>query len=61
MGKEAPFCRECGRPAVWVRFTQFPGNRRLCARHAEEQEDFGKDDPYFLAKQKTWNAQRISR
>jgi hypothetical protein len=52
MEEEGPFCIVCGRPAVWVRFTQFSGNHGFCARHAEEQEDFGKDDPsyFFWAK-----------
>jgi len=41
-------CRVCGRPATWMRATQFSGNFYFCADHARQESDFGKsDDSYF--------------
>ena len=39
-------CIECGKPAVWVRSTQFAGNHPYCKEHAEREKDFGENDSY---------------
>lgn len=38
-------CRDC---VAWVRRTQFAGDHYFCAKHAEEQKDFGKEDPSYF-------------
>lgn len=42
------FVCECGRPATWVRHTQFSGSHYFCTIHAEKEEDFGKSDPSYF-------------
>ena len=39
-------CLECGKPAVWVRDTQFAGEHPYCQEHAEQQTDFLEADSY---------------
>ena len=42
----------CGKPATWVRYTQFSGNHPFCTEHAKLENDFGKSDPsYFFWKE----------
>lgn len=36
---------ECGRPATWIRHTQFAGDHRLCDKHAAQDPTFAKSDP----------------
>ena len=41
--KTAPhYCCEegCGKPAAWIRKTQFAGNHSYCEKHAEKEPDF---------------------
>jgi endogenous inhibitor of DNA gyrase (YacG/DUF329 family) len=45
---EAHVCLECGKPADWVRSTQFAGDHPFCDEHARKEPDFEKDgDSYF--------------
>lgn len=37
-------CGQCSETAAWVRRTQFSGDHYYCTAHAEQQEDFGKED-----------------
>lgn len=39
-------CIECGKPAEWVRCTQFAGDHPYCEEHAKLEKDFGQDDSY---------------
>ena len=39
-------CIECGKLAVWMRYTQFSGDHPFCQEHAEEESDFGENDSY---------------
>ena len=39
-------CLKCGKPAQWVRSTQFAGDHPYCEEHAREEDDFGEDDSY---------------
>ena len=41
-------CLECTTPAVWVRRTQFSGNRPYCDLHARQESDFGKEDSSYF-------------
>jgi hypothetical protein len=36
---------ECGKPATWVRHTQFSGSHPFCTKHAEQEENFGQLNP----------------
>ena len=40
-------CIECGKPAVWVRSTQFSGDHPYCLECALREKDFMKDDPSY--------------
>lgn len=43
---------ECGKPATWVRHTQFAGNHPFCSEHAKKEADFGQSDSsYFFWKE----------
>lgn len=44
MGRNNLYC-ECGKPAAWVRRTQFAGTHPFCAEHAKQESDFGQSDP----------------
>ena len=49
---ERLFCSECGKPATWIRNTQFAGKHPFCTQDAEKESDFGKSDSsYFYWKQ----------
>jgi hypothetical protein len=49
--EENLYC-ECGKPATWVRHTQFAGSHPFCAEHAKMEEDFGQSDSsYFFWKE----------
>lgn len=49
--EENLYC-ECGKPATWVRHTQFSGSHPFCTDHAKQEEDFGKSDTsYFFWKE----------
>jgi endogenous inhibitor of DNA gyrase (YacG/DUF329 family) len=39
-------CIVCGRPAVWVRSTQFAGDHPFCEEHAKQEDGFGVNDSY---------------
>lgn len=39
-------CLECGKPAQWVRSTQFAGDHPYCEEHAREEKDFQENDSY---------------
>lgn len=39
-------CIICGRPAVWVRSTQFAGDHPFCEEHAKAEKGFGENDSY---------------
>jgi endogenous inhibitor of DNA gyrase (YacG/DUF329 family) len=39
-------CMICGKPAVWIRSTQFAGDHPFCKEHAEAESDFGENDSY---------------
>lgn len=39
-------CIECGKPADWVRCTQFAGDHPFCDEHAKQEKGFGTDDSY---------------
>ena len=49
MTDEKHVCLECGKPATWLRVTQFAGVHHYCTECAQKEEDFGKsDDSYFF-------------
>lgn len=49
--EENLYC-QCGRPATWVRHTQFAGSHPFCSEHARQEADFGEGDPsYFFWKE----------
>lgn len=51
MSEDNLYC-ECGKPATWVRHTQFAGSHPFCAEHAKQEDNFGKSDPsYFFWKE----------
>jgi endogenous inhibitor of DNA gyrase (YacG/DUF329 family) len=40
-------CLECGKPANWIRHTQFAGDHPYCDEHARMEKDFDDmDDSY---------------
>lgn len=39
-------CMICGKPATWIRSTQFAGDHPFCNEHAEEESDFNQNDSY---------------
>jgi len=39
-------CLECGKPADWIRHTQFSGDHPYCEEHAKAESDFGQEDSY---------------
>lgn len=39
-------CIECGKPAKYIRHTQFAGQHPYCKEHAELQSDFEESDSY---------------
>jgi endogenous inhibitor of DNA gyrase (YacG/DUF329 family) len=39
-------CMICGKPAVWIRSTQFAGDHPFCKEHAEAESDFEENDSY---------------
>lgn len=39
-------CCECGKPARWLRMTQFAGNHPYCKKHATLESDFKDSDSY---------------
>lgn len=42
-------CLECHDVATWVRRTQFAGDHPYCQEHAEQEDNWGKEDPsYFV-------------
>ena len=42
-------CSDCGKPAKWVRRTQFSGSHFFCDECARQQKNFGQeDDSYFF-------------
>ena len=47
-GKKRPCCLECGKPACWVRMTQFAGDHYFCDEHARKEDNFGKEDPSYF-------------
>lgn len=44
--KNKESCIECGKPADWVRCTQFAGDHPFCDEHAKQEKGFGTDDSY---------------
>jgi hypothetical protein len=43
---------ECGKPATWVRKTQFAGTHPYCTEYAKRENDFGRSDSsYFFWKE----------
>ncbi len=42
--EESLYC-ECGKPATWVRHTQFSESHPFCTEHAKKEDDVGKSDP----------------
>ena len=45
-GTDNKICIECGKPAQWVRSTQFAGDHPYCSEHAQEESDFLINDSY---------------
>lgn len=45
-GTHNEVCLVCGKPADWVRSTQFAGEHPYCEHHAKQEDDFGEDDSY---------------
>jgi endogenous inhibitor of DNA gyrase (YacG/DUF329 family) len=39
-------CIMCGKPADWIRSTQFAGDHPFCEQHAKKEDDFGVNDSY---------------
>lgn len=39
-------CMMCGKPATWVRSTQFAGDHPFCEEHAKQESDFCDNDSY---------------
>lgn len=49
---ELLLCCECGKPATWVRHTQFSGDYPFCTVHAVAEDGFGDEDSsYFVWEQ----------
>ena len=44
--KNDEVCLICGKPADWVRSTQFAGDHPYCEHHAKKEDDFGEEDSY---------------
>ncbi len=42
-------CIECGKPAEWVRYTQFAGNHPYCYECAKQESDFLTDNPSYYS------------
>lgn len=40
---EGHTCVECGKPADWIRYTQFAGDHPYCTEHANLESDFLED------------------
>lgn len=45
-GTHEEVCLICGKPADWVRSTQFAGEHPFCEEHAKKEEGFGANDSY---------------
>lgn len=50
LNDENLYC-ECGKPATWVRRTQFAGSHPFCTEHAKQEEDFGTGSSYSFWKE----------
>jgi len=44
MSKKNLTCCECGKPAEWMRYTQFSGNHPYCTECAKKEKDFPEGD-----------------
>lgn len=55
---EITICLGCGKPATWIRHTQFAGSHPYCLVCAQKEDDFLEEDSYEYWEDliKTWNS-----
>jgi predicted amidophosphoribosyltransferase len=42
------YCCKCGKPATWIRRTQFAGDHPFCTECAKKEKNFGDSDPSYF-------------